>query len=81
MAPSTFVRTKAGNSFHCPFVCPSITAADARRKSLWGSEIADNPPVVDYNEIMAPETSRVGVGKWTKKIVVRPLSKLISRMT
>jgi len=81
MAPSTFLRAKVGNPFHCPFVCPSLTAADARRKSLWGSEIAENPPVVDYNEIMAPETSRVGVGTWTKNIVVHLLSKLTSRMT
>jgi trimethyllysine dioxygenase len=36
---------------------------------LWGSEIAEIPPTVDYNEIVNPETSHVGVGKWTKSIV------------
>lgn len=54
----------------------SVTSADDRRKSLWGSEVAENPPVVDYNEIMAPETSHVGVGKWTKNIVLQLATKL-----
>ena len=38
---------------------------------LWGSEIAENPPTVDYNEVMNPDTAHVGVGKWTKNIVAR----------
>lgn len=43
--------------------------ANIRRKTHWGSEIVANPPVVDYNEIMNPETEHVGVGTWTKNIV------------
>jgi hypothetical protein len=54
--------------------------ADDRRKLLWGNEIENNPPVVDYNEIMAPETSHIGVGKWTKNIVQNLAMQLIIRM-
>ena len=53
-----------------------------RRKSLWGSEIAENQPTVDHAEIMNPETSHVGVGKLTKNIVSPSvLPHLISRTT
>ena len=41
----------------------------------------NNPPVVDYNEIMAPETSHIGVGKWTKNIVQNQATQLIHRRT
>jgi hypothetical protein len=42
-------------------------------KTLWGREIAENPPSVDYNEIMNSEASHGAVGKWTKNLVL-PLS-------
>jgi hypothetical protein len=57
------------------YLIPGPAKSDHSRKSLWGNEIAENPPVVDYKEIMDPATSRIGVGKWTKNIV--PLPKCI----
>jgi hypothetical protein len=36
------------------------------RYTYWGTEIAENPPSVHYDEIMADDK---GVGKWTDKIV------------
>ncbi|OBT83026.1 hypothetical protein VE02_07780, partial [Pseudogymnoascus sp. 03VT05] len=37
----------------------------APKYAFWGAEIADSPPAVHYDEIMA---SDAGVGKWTAKI-------------
>jgi hypothetical protein len=41
-------------------------SADVFRYVYWGSDIAENPPSVHYDEIMADDK---GVGKWTDKIV------------
>ena len=41
------------------------------RYTYWGAEIAENPPSVHYDEIMADDK---GVGKWTDKIVRCPAS-------
>jgi len=70
MATSTFLWTEIRNRNSYPTVSLFRNWADWRRKSLWGTEIAENPPAVDYNEIMSPETSHAGVGKWTKNIVL-----------
>jgi hypothetical protein len=59
------------------YLIPACDQSDHSRKSLWGSEIADNPPVVDHKEIMDPATSRTGLGKWTKNIVPTPEMHLI----
>jgi hypothetical protein len=52
----------------------SLVTPNGRRKSLWGSEIAKNPPNVDYNEIVNSEASQDGIAKWTKNIVSTLLS-------
>ena len=39
------------------------------RNIYWGAEIAENPPSVHYDEIMADDK---GVGNWTEKIVRFP---------
>ncbi|KAI9646285.1 hypothetical protein NHQ30_005726 [Ciborinia camelliae] len=42
-----------------------IRDPDGHEVVLWGSHIAENPPVVNYDEVMASDT---GVGKWTRMI-------------
>ena len=44
------------------------------RYTYWGAEIAENPPSVQYDEIMADGK---GVGKWTDKIVRNTFQALL----
>lgn len=62
----TNLNSKRSQSLQCILI---ISQSDNRRKSLWGAEIAENPPTVDYNEIVNKETSHKAIGKWTKNIV------------
>lgn len=39
------------------------------RFKFWGSEIAEGPPEVEYEDVMG---SDAGVGEWTRKIVGIP---------
>src|SRR5579859_3948004 len=70
MASQTLLRAETGiTTHHFSVFLWDYNCLICSRKSLWGKEIAESPPIVDFNEIMNDETSRVGVGKWTKNIV------------
>jgi hypothetical protein len=50
------------------YVCLLIVenVSDFLSLQMWGKEIKENPPVVEYSDVMASDQ---GVGRWTDKIV------------
>lgn len=68
MIPPRCNLVETSKSFPLPGLTSTrLPRSHARRKILWGSKIAQDPPSVAYEEVMAPDGN--GLYRWLSQIV------------